>query len=59
MKIHVVKDKSGKVIASYESAAGNGPSLTPVLTSEHRVEEIEVADNYKEDLRVLYSPKVS
>jgi hypothetical protein len=55
MKIHVVKDKSGKVITSFEAASETGPSVTPVLTDGSKVEEVEVASNYKDNLKVLYS----
>jgi len=59
MKINVVKDKSGKVIATFEAATGHGATLTPVLPEGHKVEEIEVAANYKENLAALYSAKHS
>ncbi len=56
-RIHVVKDKSGKVIASFEAASEGGPSVKPVLHDEHKVEEVEVPHNYMENLSVLYSEK--
>ncbi len=59
MKIHVVKDKSGRVVASFETAAGTGPTLRPVLHDGEKAEEVEVADNYKENLTLLYSEKSS
>ena len=43
MKLNIVKDKAGKVIATYEKAQGNGP-----------VHEIEVAENYLPDIEALY-----
>lgn len=56
MKIQVVKDASGKAIASFDAASGSaGVTVTPVLPDGHRVEEVEVPDNYLEDLSVLYS----
>jgi hypothetical protein len=57
MKIKVVKDRSGKVIATFESSSVNGTTLTPVLPDGHKVEEIEVAENYKDNLSAVYSAK--
>ena len=54
MKIHAVKDKSGKVIATFEKAAGNSPSVTPVVEDGHTLHEIEVTENYKEDIKAFY-----
>lgn len=55
MKINVVKDASGKTIASFENASGSaGVTVTPVLPDGHSVEEVEVPDNYTEDLSILY-----
>jgi hypothetical protein len=56
MKIHVVKDRSGKVVASFETG-GTGPTLAPVLHEGEKAEEVEVAENYKENLKLLYSEK--
>ena len=54
MKINVVKDKFGKVIGSFEAASGTGPTVAPVLTHEATVAQVDVADNYKENLKALY-----
>ena len=54
MTINVVKDKSGKVIASFEVASGTGPTVVPVLTGGATVAKVEVADTYKENLKALY-----
>jgi hypothetical protein len=54
MTINVVKDKSGKVIASFEAASGTGPTVVPVLTDGATVAQVEVADKYKENLKALY-----
>jgi hypothetical protein len=56
MKIHVVKDKSGKVVATFEPAVGTGPSstLTPVLNDKETIGELDVPDNYKENLSTIY-----
>ena len=54
MKLNIVKDKAGKVIATYENTQGDGPSVTPELDSTHTVHEIEVADNYRHNIHALY-----
>jgi hypothetical protein len=54
MKLNIVKDKAGKVIATYEKAQGNGPSVTPELDRTHTVHEIEVAENYLPNIEALY-----
>jgi hypothetical protein len=55
MKIQVVKDSSGKAIASFDAASGSaGVTVTPVLPEGHSIEEVEVPDNYLEDLSTIY-----
>ena len=54
IKINAVKDKNGKVIATFEKAADNAPSLKPILEPGHTLHEIEVAENYKEDIKAFY-----
>jgi len=54
MKIQVVKDKNGKVIATYQKAAAGAPSVEPVLEAGHSVAEMEVADNFHENVRAFY-----
>jgi hypothetical protein len=53
--IQVIKDQTGKVIATFEKAPGNGPSVTPVLEHGHTVHEMDVADNYREDIKAFYA----
>jgi hypothetical protein len=55
MKINVVKDKAGKIVATFENASGDGASAAPVLTTGHKVEEMEVADNYRSHLSKLFA----
>jgi hypothetical protein len=57
MKIHVVRDKSGKVVASFEPSQGTGTTMTPVLQDGERIEDLEVAGNYRENLSLLYAEK--
>lgn len=54
MKLHIVKDKGGKVIATYEKPKGDSPSVTPELESGHSVHEIEVAENYLHNIEAVY-----
>jgi hypothetical protein len=52
-KIQAVKDKTGKVIATFEKANGHGPSVTPVLEDGHTVHEMDVEEN--EDVKAFYA----
>ena len=54
MKLHIVKDKSGRVIATYEKPKGDGPAVTPELETSHSVHEIEVAENYLHNIEAVY-----
>jgi hypothetical protein len=55
MKITVVKDQSGKTIGTIEApASASGPTITPVLEAGVKATELEVAQNYKENLKELY-----
>jgi hypothetical protein len=56
MKVKVVKDESGKVVATFEAAyGGSDATVTPVLPHGHRVEEVEVEESYREIPSALYS----
>ncbi|HEV3330579.1 MAG TPA: hypothetical protein VG096_06345 [Bryobacteraceae bacterium] len=54
MKLNIVKDKAGKAIATYETAQGNGPSVTPELDHSYTVHEVEVAENYIHNIEAVY-----
>ena len=54
MKIQAVKDKNGKVVATYHKATSQAPSVEPVLEPGYSVVEMEVADNFHENLKVFY-----
>lgn len=54
MKINVVKDRSGKVVATFETTGG-AMTMTPVLNPGERVEEMEVHPNYHENLAAFYA----
>ncbi len=54
MKINLVKDKAGKVIATFEQATGDGLAVTPELDQTHTVHVVEVAENYRQDVQAVY-----
>jgi hypothetical protein len=54
-KIQTLRDKDGKVIATFEKATGNSPSIVPVLESGQTVHEMDVADDYHEDIKTFYA----
>jgi len=54
MKVNVVKDEKGKVIATFEHAAPGGPSVKPVLKPGHKVHEVEAEESYKKNLKSFY-----
>ena len=53
MKVHAVKDHSGKIVGTFEDSR-YGLSIQPVLKDGEKVEEMEVSSNYREDPRQLY-----
>jgi hypothetical protein len=54
MKINVVKDKSGKVVATFQSASGNGPQVKPIMADGRKMEEMDVSENYHSNLVTIY-----
>ena len=54
MKVNVVKDRNGNVIATFENAVGDGPSVQPVLRPGQTVHEVEAAENYTADIDAFY-----
>ena len=54
MKVNVVKDQSGKVVATFEHAAPGGPSIKPVLKPGHKVHEVEAGADYKKNIKTFY-----
>jgi len=53
MKIHVLKNKSGKVIATFEAASPDG-KLEPQVPKGHKVEEVEIPSDYVSRLETIY-----
>jgi hypothetical protein len=54
MKVNIVKDERGKVVATYESAAPGEPWLKPVLKPGHKAHEVEAPEDYKKDIKAFY-----
>jgi hypothetical protein len=54
MKVNIIKDEKGKVVATFENGAPGGPSLKPMLKPGHTVHEVEAGDNYKADVKAFY-----
>jgi hypothetical protein len=54
MKVNVVKDEDGKVVATFENATAGGPTVRPVLKPGHTVHEVEADEDYTADLTSFY-----
>ena len=54
MKVNVIKDRDGNVVATFENAVDDGPSVKPVLPPGHEVQEVEAEESYKTDLKAFY-----
>ena len=54
MKLNLVKDANGKVVATFENAAAGAPALKPVLPPKHTVHEVDAPENYKADITKFY-----
>lgn len=54
MKLNVVKDENGQVVATFENARSGGPSIRPRLKPGHTVHEVDADDSYRKDLKAFY-----
>jgi hypothetical protein len=54
MKVNLVKDENGKVVATLENAVAGGPSIKPVLKPGHTVHVAEVKDDYRAHIQAFY-----
>lgn len=54
MKVNVVKDSNGRVVATFENPVGDGPAVRPVLKPGHTVHEVEAAEDYTDDISAFY-----
>lgn len=55
MKVNIVKDEKGKVVATFEPPRNGGPTLKPVLKAGHTVHEVDASENYTADLKSFYT----
>jgi hypothetical protein len=54
MKVNLVKDKEGKVVATFETPPSGGPSIAPKLKPGHKVHTVDAPDDYKKDFTAFY-----
>jgi hypothetical protein len=55
MKVNLVKDEQGKVVATFEKGpAGAGAFVRPMLQSGHTIEEVEAEENYTANIKAFY-----
>lgn len=54
MKVNIVRDQNGRVVATFEHAKAGDPSIKPVLEPGHSVHEVDAPDNYKADIEAFY-----
>jgi len=54
MKLNVIKDGDGKVVATFENPVGDGPSLRPVLKPGHTVQAVEAENDYAGNIAGFY-----
>ena len=56
MKVTLVKDPNGKVVATFEHPSKpGGPSVKPVLRPGHTLHDVEAEASYRKDLREFYN----
>ena len=56
MKVNVVKDETGKVVATFEvPVPGSKPSIAPKLKPGHSVHEVDAGEDYKKDMKAFYA----
>lgn len=54
MKVNVIKDENGRIVATFENATPEGASVRLVLKPGQTVHEVEAEENYKADIRAFY-----
>jgi hypothetical protein len=54
MKVNILKDAKGKVVATFESAATGSPAIKPVPMAGETVLEVDTEENYKADIKAFY-----
>ncbi len=51
MKVNLIKDEKGKVVATFEPSRPGGPVMKPLLKPGHSVHEVEAPENYAADVQ--------
>ena len=54
MKVRILRDATGKVLASSEISNEKEISATPQPEKGHTLEEVNAADHYAQDLKAFY-----
>jgi hypothetical protein len=54
MKVNIVKDGSGKVVATFENAVAGSPRIVPVLKPGHTIHEVDAPENYAANMKAFY-----
>jgi hypothetical protein len=54
MKVSVVKDEHGKVVATFEHTVDGPPTLKPALKPGEKVHEVEAPEDYKKNISTFY-----
>ncbi len=54
MKLNVIKDEDGNVVATFENPAGDDRSVRPILKPGHTIHEVEAEENYTDDIASFY-----
>jgi hypothetical protein len=55
MKVTLVRDPNGKVVATFEHpSAPGGPSVRPVLRPGHTLHDVEADEGYRKNLPEFY-----
>jgi hypothetical protein len=56
-KVHVVKDQHGRPVATFaHDPKSSNAKAEPKILEGHRVEEVEVPDNFAANLHGIYKP---
>jgi hypothetical protein len=54
MKVKLVKDSKGNVVAAVEHGAANETKIEPVIPKDYTIEEVEVSHDYKSDIKGFF-----
>ena len=54
MKISILRDAKGQILATYQPAVRAPASVKPKVEKEHKVEEMEVSEDYASDINAFH-----